>query len=44
MDDEKKGKKMSSEQGNLLLEVSVFLRKIRNKDDTYISEMNRFSY
>ena len=42
MDDEKKGKKMSSEQGNLLLEVWVFfLHKIQIKDDTYNSEMNR---
>ena len=35
MDDEKKGKKMSSEQGNLLLEVWVFfLHKIQSKDNT----------
>ena len=43
MDDEKKGKKMSSEQGNLLLEVWVFfLHKIQSKDNTKNSEMNRF--
>ena len=43
MDDEKKGKKMSSEQGNLLLEVWVFfLHKIQSKDNTENSEMNRF--
>ena len=37
MDDEKKGKKMSSEQGNLLLEVWVFfLHKIQSKDNIYI--------
>ena len=43
MDDEKKGKKMSSEQGNLLLEVWVFfLHKIQSKDNTWNSEMNRF--
>ena len=42
MDDEKKSKKMSSEQGNLFLEVlSIILHKIQNKDDTYNSEMNR---
>ena len=43
MDDEKKGKKMSSEQGNLLLEVWVFfLHKIQSKDNTESSEMNIF--
>ena len=44
MYDEKKGKKMSSEQGNLLLEVWVsFLHKIQSKDNTESSEMNIFT-
>ena len=43
MDNEKKGKKMFSEQVNTLLEVRVFfLHKIQNKNNTYNSEINIF--
>ena len=44
MDDEKKGNKMSSDKGNLLLEVWVFfLHKIQSKDNTESSDMNIFT-